>query len=147
MALETALVTRSFAAVEPYGIDVAAYFYDHLLTRNPELRSLFAAHLDEQRDRLWAALRTLVANLEKPQNLQSILEGLGRRHASYGALPEHYPAVGASLLATLEHFAGDSWDSATARAWSALFGVVSATMTGAAAGTSEGGSASAATVA
>ncbi|MFF9407554.1 globin domain-containing protein [Streptomyces anandii] len=147
MTLDTALVTRSFAAVEPYGPDVAAYFYDHLFAHNPEVRGLFAAHMDEQRDRLWAALRTLVANLGKPQNLQNILDGLGRRHAAYGALPEHYPAVGASLLATLEHFASDSWDSATAQAWSALFGIVSAAMTGAAADTAEGGSADAATVA
>jgi hemoglobin-like flavoprotein len=60
-----------------------------------------------------------------------VLSGLGRRHVRYGALPEHYPAVGASLLATLEHFAGEAWTTDVAAAWTELYGVVTETMIGA----------------
>jgi len=35
----------------------------------------------------------------------------------YGALPEHFPAVGVSLLATLRHFAGDAWSPQAEAAW------------------------------
>ncbi|MCD0482356.1 globin domain-containing protein [Streptacidiphilus sp. ASG 303] len=134
MTVNPDLIKRSFSAVQPHGTEVTAWFYDHLFARHPEVRGLFAEHLGQQQDRLWAALGALVANLEDPAALTRILENLGRRHASYGALPEHYPAVGASLLATLEHFAGDTWTPETAASWAAVYGVVSSTMTGAAAG-------------
>ena len=53
---------------------------------------------------------------------------LGRRHAGYGALPEHFPAVGVSLIATLRHFAGDAWSPQAEAAWAAVYGVVADTM-------------------
>ncbi|MEV8565378.1 globin domain-containing protein [Streptomyces sp. NPDC051322] len=93
------------------------------------MRPLFAEHLGEQRDRLWAALGALVANLENTGTLLGMLQNLGRRHAGYGALPEHYPAVGASLLTTLEHYAGDSWTPEAAASWAAVYSVISRTMT------------------
>lgn len=122
------LIQSSFAAVQPHGPQVTAYLYDHLFTRHPDLRPLFAAHLNEQRDRLWAALGALVANLENPDTLVNLLQNLGRRHVGYGALAEHYPAVGESLIAALRHYAGDAWTPAVEESWTAVYGVISGTM-------------------
>ncbi|MGA5701981.1 globin domain-containing protein [Peterkaempfera bronchialis] len=113
---------------------MTAWFYDHLFTHHPGVRGLFADHLDEQRDRLWAALGALVSHLEDTPTLVDMVRKLGRRHAGYGALPEHYPAVGASLIATLRHFAGDAWTPETEASWAAVYEVVSSTMIDAAAG-------------
>lgn len=132
MTLDTALIKHSFTAVEPNGTAVTGYFYDHLFQHNPGVRPLFAEHIGEQRDRLWAALGVLVAKLDDLDAVVNVLSGLGRRHVGYGALPEHYPAVGASLLATLEHFAGEAWTADVAAAWTELYGVIAETMIGAA---------------
>ena len=131
MSLNTALIKASYAVVEPNGTAVTAYFYDHLFQHSPGVRPLFAEHVDEQQDRLWAALGVLVAGIDDMDGLVPILQGLGRRHVGYGALPEHYPAVGASLLAALEHFAGEAWTANIATAWTELYGVISDTMIGA----------------
>lgn len=128
MSIDPTLVKSSFAAVEPHGTEVTAYFYRHLFEHHPGVRGLFAAHLDEQQDRLFAALGALVTHLEDTDTLVGILQDLGRRHAGYGALPAHFPAVGASLLATLEHFAGDAWTPETAASWTAVYGVVTDVM-------------------
>ncbi|MEV5006359.1 globin family protein [Streptomyces sp. NPDC093064] len=128
MTADLSLIRSSFAAVQPHGTQVTAYFYDHLFAHHPDVRPLFAAHIDEQRDRLWAALGALVANLENTDTLIGMLENLGRRHAGYGVLPEHYPAVGASLIATLSHYAGDAWTPAVEESWAAVYGLISNTM-------------------
>src|SRR4051812_8744584 len=69
MTADLTLIRSSFTAVQPQGTQVAAYFYDHLFAHNPGVRPLFAPHIDEQRDRLWAALGALVANLENTETL------------------------------------------------------------------------------
>lgn len=128
MSIDPILVKSSFAAVEPHGTEVTAWFYQHLFEHHPDVRVLFAEHLDDQQDRLFAALGALVEHLEDTDTLVGILTGLGRRHAGYGALPEHFPAVGVSLLATLRHFAGDAWSPQAEAAWAAVYGVVADTM-------------------
>ncbi|WP_371480573.1 globin family protein [Kitasatospora sp. NBC_00315] len=129
MTIDPALVKSSFAIVEPHGADVAGYFYQHLFEHNPSVRGLFAEHLADQQDRLWAALGALVTHLEDTDTLVGILQGLGARHAAYGALPEHFPAVGASLLATLSHFAGpEAWTPEVEASWTAVYAVVADTM-------------------
>ncbi|RKE20137.1 hemoglobin-like flavoprotein [Streptomyces sp. TLI_171] len=138
VTIDSTLIKTSFAVVEPHGSEVTAYFYTHLFEHNPDVRKLFAEHMNEQQDRLWAAIGTLVNKLEDTDTVVNVLQGLGRRHAGYGALPEHFPAVGASLLASLAHFAGDAWTPEIEAAWTALYGVVtdvmSAALTEAAAG-------------
>ena len=129
MTINPVLVKSSFAAVEPHGAVVAEYFYRHLFEHNPGVRDLFAEHLTDQQDRLWAALGALVTHLEDTETLVGILRDLGRRHAAYGALPEHFPAVGASLLATLRHFAGEeTWTPEVEESWTAVYAVVADTM-------------------
>ncbi|WP_052868199.1 globin domain-containing protein [Streptomyces niger] len=129
MTFDLTLIKSSYAAVEPHGTAVTKYFYEHLFTHHPEVRPLFARHLEEQEDRLWNAIGGLVANLEDTDTVVRILQGLGARHAGYGARPEHFPAVGASLLAALAHFAGDAWTPDIEASWAALYDTVTAVMT------------------
>ncbi|POX43097.1 globin [Streptomyces sp. Ru73] len=129
MTFDPALIKSSYAAVEPHGTAVTKYFYAHLFAHHPEVRPLFARHLEEQEDRLWNAIGALVANVEDTDTLVRILQGLGARHAGYGARPEHFPAVGASLVAALAHFAGDAWTPETEASWGAVHDTVTAVMT------------------
>lgn len=129
MTFNPALIKSSYAAVEPHGTAVTQYFYAHLFAHHPGVRPLFAQHLEEQEDRLWNAIGALVANLEDTDTVVRILQGLGARHAGYGALPGHFPAVGASLIAALRHFAGEAWTVDVEASWAALYETVTAVMT------------------
>jgi len=129
----TAALKANFATVATHGDDVAAYFYAHLFLTHPEVRELFPLAMTEQRDRLLGALIRIVTHVDRLAELAPYLAELGRDHRKFGALVGHYPAVGASLLATLEHFSGARWSAALAAQWSAAYAAVSEAMIRAAA--------------
>jgi NAD(P)H-flavin reductase len=85
-----------------------------------------------QRSHLVDALVKIVAQVDNVDDLTAFLQGLGRDHRKFGALAEHYDAVGASLLATLEYFSGPAWTPELAADWRAAYELIGAVMTGAA---------------
>jgi NAD(P)H-flavin reductase/hemoglobin-like flavoprotein len=121
----------NFAKAAAAGDEAPLYFYAHLFLTHPETRSMFPVSMAHQRDRLFAALGEVVARVDDLDSLVSILQQLGRDHRKFGALPAHYPAVGASLLATLEHFDED-WNDHLAQTWAAAYEVVAKVMVDAA---------------
>ena len=133
VSLDPAVLKASFAAVAGHGDDVAQYFYAHLFLTHPEVREMFPLAMTEQRDRLLGALVRIVTQVDRLAELEPYLVALGRDHRKFGALAGHYPAVGASLLATLEHFSGARWSPALAVQWSAAYAAVSEAMIRAAA--------------
>jgi NAD(P)H-flavin reductase/hemoglobin-like flavoprotein len=98
-----------------------AYFYGRLFAENPELRPMFPAAMDAQRDRLFHALTRIVHSLATPEQMEPYLSQLGLDHRKYGVLSEHYPAVGRALLATLCRFSGDAWTPGAEAAWAGAY--------------------------
>ncbi|MCX5211910.1 globin domain-containing protein [Kitasatospora sp. NBC_00240] len=133
MPLDPAVIRASFAVVERRADHMAKYFYAHLFAHHPGVRDFFPEQMAEQRDRLFAALTQLVLRLESPGQLTGYLRALGRDHRKFQAAPEHYPAVGASLIAALRHFSGHSWTLEIEKAWTEAFSVIAQVMTEAAA--------------
>ncbi|MGW6919104.1 globin domain-containing protein [Kitasatospora sp. NPDC054939] len=133
MPFDPALVRASFAVVERRADHLATYFYAHLFAHNPGVRDFFPEGMAEQHDRLFAALTQLVLRLESPERLTGYLRALGRDHRKFQAAPEHYPAVGASLIAALRHFSGHSWTPEIEKAWTEAFTVIAEAMIAAAA--------------
>src|SRR3954462_5593214 len=117
----------SFAKVAATGDEAPLYFYSHLFLSHPEVRSMFPVSMAHQRDRLFRALGDVVAMVDDLPAVVPILQQLGRDHRKFGALAAHYPAVGASLLATLEHF-DDGWTPELAKSWTEAYTVVSEVM-------------------
>src|SRR3954447_11791549 len=117
----------NFAKAAAAGDEAPLYFYSHLFLSHPETRSMFPVSMAQQRDRLFAALGEVVARVDDLDSLVPILQQLGRDHRKFGALSAHYPAVGASLLATLEHFDED-WDDRLAADWTAAYELVAKVM-------------------
>jgi hypothetical protein len=89
---------------------------------------MFPVSMMQQRDRLFRALGHIVAKVDDLDVLVPFLQQLGRDHRKFGALAAHYPAVGASLLATLEQYAGEDWTPELAADWAAAYGVVADVM-------------------
>ncbi|MCO6011269.1 globin domain-containing protein [Actinoallomurus purpureus] len=118
----------NFSQVATHGIDVAEYFYADLFERNPSYRSLFPASMARQQQVLLGALAQIVSLVDDPQQLIPYVEELGRSHAGSGVDAQHYPEVGASLVATLKYFSGDDWNAELEKNWVEAYGVVADVM-------------------
>jgi NAD(P)H-flavin reductase len=123
---------KSFDKVASFGDEVPLFFYSHLFLSHPETRAMFPVSMMQQRDRLFRALGHVVAKVDDLDTLVPFLQQLGRDHRKFGTLAAHYPAVGASLLATLREYAGDDWTPELAADWTAAYGVVADVMVAAA---------------
>jgi NAD(P)H-flavin reductase len=117
----------NFAKAAATGDEAPLYFYSHLFLSHPETRQLFPVSMAHQRDRLFAALGEVVARVDDLEALVPILQQLGRDHRKFGTLAAHYPAVGGSLLATLEHF-DDEWTPELAKDWTEAYTLVAEVM-------------------
>src|SRR5258708_40178041 len=131
--LDVARLRESFARGAMHGDELPLVFYSDLFIKHPEVRELFPVSMATQRRHLVDALVKIVSQVDKIDDLTAFLQGLGRDHRRFGAVAEHYEAVGGSLMATLEHFAGPAWTPELAADWQAAYEVIGSVMTTAAA--------------
>nr|WP_128643688.1 globin domain-containing protein [Streptomyces sp. SS] len=127
------LVRRTLAEIAPIADKVTSYFYALLFVRNPELREMFPAAMDTQRDRLLKALLTAAEHMDDAPVLTAYLQNLGRGHRKYGTRAAHYPAVGEALIGALVRYATGTWDEETEAAWVRTYTMISQIMIDAAA--------------
>jgi len=125
--VDIAAMRANFAKAAATGDEAPLYFYSHLFLSHPETRALFPLSMARQRDRLFQALGDVVHYVDDLDSLVPILQALGRDHRKFGTVAEHYPAVGASLLATLKHF-DDDWNEALEQDWTAAYQLVAQVM-------------------
>jgi NAD(P)H-flavin reductase/hemoglobin-like flavoprotein len=118
----------SFALVGKSGDEVPRYFYSYLFLIAPEVRPMFPVAMGVQRDRLVAALGTIVADADDPERLVPFLQQLGRDHRKFQVVAQHYEAVGQALLATLAYFLGEAWTPELQRGWTDAYTLVARTM-------------------
>jgi nitric oxide dioxygenase len=129
MSLQVEVLERSFTAVAPKGDEFVAAFYARLFSEHPEVKPLFGdTDMAVQQKKLLAALVLAVENLRRPDVLGPVLKDLGRRHAGYGAKPEHYGVVGAALLETFAVYLGAEWTPDVKQAWVEAYGAISSLM-------------------
>ncbi|MFJ8466410.1 globin domain-containing protein [Streptomyces swartbergensis] len=130
---DAVLIRRAMAEVTPVADKVTSYFYALLFVRHPDLRSLFPAAMDTQRDRLLRALLTAAEHIDNTDVLVDYLQNLGRGHRKYGTRAEHYPAVGECLIGALSKYAAGVWDEEMEAAWIRTYTTISQIMIDAAA--------------
>jgi len=122
---DPSLIRESFGAVMPNFDRFSIAFYKRLFAGNPEVRSLFAEDLAEQRRKLVQMLAMMVHRLEDVETLQPMLKNLGQRHVAYGAKIEHYEAVKNALLGALQDSLGEDYDERVDASWTELLDWVS----------------------
>lgn len=125
---QVSLVQGSFAQVAPMAPQAAELFYARLFELAPQVQPLFTGDMKEQGRKLMAMLATVVNGLNRLDTLVPAAQQLARRHVGYGALPEHYPVVGAALLDTLAKGLGDEFTPEVRDAWATAYGVLSGVM-------------------
>ncbi|MEU1404240.1 globin domain-containing protein [Streptomyces sp. NPDC005728] len=130
---DAVVIRRTMAEIAPVADKVTSYFYALLFVRHPELRPLFPAAMDTQRDRLLKALLTAAEHVDNTPVLVDYLQNLGRGHRKYGTRAEHYPAVGECLIGALSKYAAALWNPETEAAWVRVYTTISQVMIDAAA--------------
>ncbi len=128
MSLDLEALETSFDLVAPRGDELMDEFYARLFAAAPAVRPLFPPDLKQQKTMLLAALVLLRKSLRNLDAIVPTLRRLGACHVAYGARAEHYPVVGATLIASLAAIAGDDWKPEYESAWSSAFEIVAATM-------------------
>ncbi len=128
MSLDLEALETSFDLVAPRGDELMDEFYARLFDAAPAVRPLFPADLHSQKTMLLAALVLLRKSLRNLDAIVPTLRRLGACHVAYGARPEHYPVVGATLIASLAAIAGVAWTPEYETAWAGAFEIVAATM-------------------
>lgn len=126
-------VRSSFARLQDDLGGTAALFYRHLFELAPQARPLFPVDMQVQGDKLMSMLAAIVAALDRPDDLEALFAAMGRRHVGYGAREEHYDAVGAALLRSLDEALGPDWSPEVEEAWSQVYGEMAEAMIGGAA--------------
>ncbi|SLN37650.1 Bacterial hemoglobin [Pseudoruegeria aquimaris] len=122
------LVQDSFSEVAPIADAAAEIFYDHLFDTQPQLRPMFPQDMAGQKSKLMKTLAFAVASLGDADTLLPALRDLGARHGGYGVAPEHYAAVGASLIHTLRQGLGPAFTEEVREAWLEVYATVAAAM-------------------
>ncbi len=130
---QKALLQESWARVAPQADDLARTFYGRLFELDPSVRRLFKRDMAAQRRKLIATIGTAVDAVWDLDAIVPILEALGRRHLNYGVRDADYPTVGAALLWALGEHLGPAFTAEVEEAWTAVYAILSETMTGAAA--------------
>ena len=128
MSLDLQALETSFDLVAPRGDELMDEFYARLFAAAPGVRPLFPDDMQRQKTMLLGALVLLRKSLRNLDAIVPKLRELGARHVAYGARPEHYPVVGAVLIASMAAVAGDEWKPEHEAAWGAAFEIVAATM-------------------
>ena len=128
-AKEIALVKKSWVSIRKIDpVIIADVFYTKLFHDNPELRKMFPQNIEEQYSKLIDMLNTIVARLEKLDDLKGDIVQMAKRHVNYGVKPEHYNMVGKALLWTLQKTLGTDWNTELRTAWVNCYAVLSGTM-------------------
>jgi hemoglobin-like flavoprotein len=129
MSLDLEALETSFDLVAPRGDELMDVFYARLFEAAPAVKPLFArTDLRKQKIMLLRVLGLLRQSLRNLDSIVPVLHDLGARHVAYGAQPEHYPVVGAVLIASMAEVAGDAWRPEYERAWAAAYDVVARAM-------------------
>lgn len=128
MTLDLDALETSFDLVAPRGDELMDEFYSRLFAAAPAVRPLFPTDMKRQKVMLLGALVLLRKSLRNLEPIVPKLRELGARHVAYGARPEHYPVVGATLIAAMAAVAGEEWRSDYERAWRSAFDVVAGVM-------------------
>ena len=126
---EIVLIKKSWNLLEKIDpIMIGDIFYSKLFFENPELRKMFPQDMEGQHKKLVDMLDTIVARLEKLDELKGDIINMAKRHNDYGVKPHHYNLVGKALLWALQKKLGKEWTDEVRSAWINCYSILSGTM-------------------
>lgn len=120
-----ATVQATIPLLESTGPALTEYFYNRMLTHNPELKDQFnMAHQQSgaQAKALFHAVFAYAKFLDQPEVLATAIERIAQKHTSFLITKEQYNIVGGHLLASIKELAGDAATDEVINAWALAYG-------------------------
>lgn len=127
-AVQVALIRSSFESLSEYSDSVIKLFYGRLFELEPAARGLFTTSVPLQSKKLYDTLSLLIGALDNFEGLRPELSKMGRAHAGYGVVPQHYEVLRTAMLWAFGQALGPEFDRPTREAWTLLLTVVSNVM-------------------
>ncbi len=127
------LVKATVPVLQEHGEALTRHFYDRMFRENPEVAPLFNRAnqaAGTQQRALAAAVLAFAANVDRLEVLGAAVETIAQKHASLRILPEHYPIVGANLLASIREVLGEAASDELIEAWGQAYGVLAEILIG-----------------
>lgn len=124
---QLAVIKQTVPILQEHGETLTRHFYQRMFRENPEVRAFFNLahqHAGTQQRALAGAICAYAQHIENPAVLADAVELIAQKHASLQILAEHYPIVGANLLAAIQEVLGDGATEAVIDAWGAAYGVL-----------------------
>ena len=128
MNSQAELIRDSLTLLGEMSHAVVMLFYGRLFETDPSLRNLFKIDMREQSRKLVETLAIVAESADRIEELRPLLRTMGRKHATYGVLPEHYPKVRSALLWAFGQALQRNFNAETRAAWNAVLEAVSREM-------------------
>lgn len=125
---EIELLRDSLVYLQEHKQLATSVFYENLFEIDPSLRPMFDEDLVEQSNKALFAFGAVVAQIHDLDVCREMTRGLAARHVTYGVIPEHYPKVGAAVLATVVMVMGDAMTPQIGSAWQKAYDQIAAAM-------------------
>lgn len=118
------LVKSTVPVLREHGVALTSYFYNRMLTNNPELKNVF--NLDHQSTgrqprALAAAVLAYAEHIENPSVLAKAIEHITTKHVSLNIQADQYAIVGDNLLNSISEVLNVPMESDLIAAWKAAY--------------------------
>ncbi|WP_231880547.1 globin domain-containing protein, partial [Alcanivorax sp. HI0083] len=124
---QLAVIKQTVPVLQENGEALTRHFYARMFRGNPEVRPFFnPAHQQAgtQQRALAGAICAYAQHVDNPAALADAVELIAQKHVSLGIQPQHYPIVGANLLASIQEVLGIDERSEIIDAWAAAYGAL-----------------------
>ena len=127
------LVRATVPVLREHGVALTTYFYNRMLTHNPELKNVFNSANQRNGAQPTALAMSVLAyaeHIDNPLVLSTAVNRIAHKHVSLDIRPEQYAIVGKHLLASIAEVLGEAASADLIDAWAAAYGELAAIMTG-----------------
>lgn len=123
-AIQKELIKATVPILKSSGNDLISYFYQRMLSNNPELKNIFNMANQasgKQQNALTGAVLAYAENIEDPSVLINVLKSIGNKHVSLNIAPEQYDIVGNHLIASIKEVLADAATVELLEAWTCAY--------------------------
>ncbi len=118
------LVKGTVPVLKANGNDLITYFYQRMLTNNPELKDIFNMANQasgKQQNALTGAVLAYAENIDDPTVLINTLKAIGNKHVSLNIAAEQYDIVGNHLINSIIEVLGTAATAELIEAWTCAY--------------------------
>ena len=118
------LVKGTVPLLKAKGNDLISYFYQRMLTNNPELKDVFNIANQasgKQQNALTGAVLAYAENIDNPTVLINTLKAIGNKHVSLNIAAEQYDIVGNHLINSIIEVLGAAATPELIEAWTCAY--------------------------